>query len=282
MNKDYQYSTSRLLKTYVDLGSKYELILSAHDTNIVVETKDQALVKAKALQCSHFLMGEMNRTGETVIVSVTMYKVADGSKEWGTLQKASNPDDLDPIMQKIANSLNTKVEGQQNGDIYNVTDYESKELNKMTATTFYGVEIGGGVSNLHAKNNFPAGFSALYSGDLRTVIIDVKGSFYFGDVQMIDISLHANLPFSNKRNTPFVSGGLGYGATELNKYRNIDPNAFSNTLDASGLTLYAGGGYIVNRNSDINLRFNANAFFSMYKIDNTFPVGVLVGMTILF
>jgi hypothetical protein len=185
-------------------------------------------------------------------------------------------------MQTIANSLNTKADGAQNDDIYNVTDYESKELNKLKSSTFYGIEVGGGVSNLHAKNNFPAGFCALYSGDLRTVIIDIKGSMYFGDVQMYDLSLHANFPLSNKRNTPFLSSGLGFGTTYLLKYRNINPNDYSTSLNSTGLTLFAGGGYILNRNSDINVRFNANAFFSMYKIDNTFPFGVLIGMTLLF
>ena len=65
-------------------------------------------------------------------------------------------------------------------------------------------------------------------------------------------------------------------------YKNLDPYNYNYNWTASGLTIYAGGGYIVNRNSDINLRINANAFFSMYKIDNTFPMGILVGMTILF
>jgi hypothetical protein len=282
MNKDYQYATSKLLKTYVDLGNKYEIILSQHDTNLVVETKDQALAKAKAMNINHVLMGELNRTGETVIVSLTMYKTIDGTKEWGSMQKASKPDDLDPIMQKIASGLNTKVDGAVDGDIYNVTEYESKELNKMKATTYYGVEVGGGVSSLHAKNNFPAGFCAIYSGDLRTVIIDVKGSMYFGDVQMYDLSLHANFPLTTKRNTPFLSSGLGYGSTILKKYKYVSIYDYNKNWNASGLTFFAGGGYILNRNSDINLRFNANGFFSMYKIDNSFPCGVLIGMSLFF
>jgi len=274
MNKNYQYASSKLLKTYVDQGNKYEIVFPERDTNLVYESKDQAMMKAKSMGINHIIIGTLNRTGETVVISIVMYKVADGSKEWSALEKANGPDDLDPIMQKLATSMNISSDNSQKDDIYNVTSYESKELNKMKATTFYGLEIAGGSSSIHAKNNCPAGFSILYSGDLRTVIFDAKLGMYFSDVDMLNLSLHANFPLTNKRNTPFLSSGLGYGSTSLD-YHEIHEQS-------SGLTVFAGGGYILNRTSDINLRLNANGFFSMYKIDDSFPVGILIGMSIFF
>ena len=283
MNKDYQYSTSKLLKMYIDNVGKYEIILSKRDSNLVIETKEQAQEKAKALHANHFITGELNRSGETVIVSVSLFKTEDGSKEWGIMQKASSPNDLDPIMQKIASGLNVKDPKSTEGDIYNVTNYESKELNKMTATTAWGFEVGGGAGSLHAVSNHPAGFSALYSGDLRTAIIDVKGSLYFSDISMGNICLHVNVPLTQKRNSFLVSGGLGYGYTNLQKkFENSYNNMVNETLSNSGLTAFAGGGYILNRNASITMRFTANGFFSMYTIDNSYPFGVLIGMSVSF
>jgi TolB-like protein len=80
MHSDYQTSSTRLLKTYIELENKSELVLPKKDTSLFSETKEQALEKAKSLNISHVLIGELNRMGETVIVSVTLYKTETGEK----------------------------------------------------------------------------------------------------------------------------------------------------------------------------------------------------------
>ena len=287
MNKEYQNSTSHLLKMYIDQINKYELILPSKDTGFYKETKEQALLNAKRLNINHVIIGELNRIGESVIVSVTMLKTENGEKEWSAVQKASNPDDLDPIMKKIALGISGKITIEETGDIYNVTDNQAKELNKITATKYFGIEIGGGTTFLDVSKNNPAGFSLVWSGDLRNVIYDVKGSLYLtGNVKMYNFSIHIDYPFSDKNMTPFLGGGFGYGGTSILKtvtttnYGYVDTE--TNTYSGGGLTIFAGGGLIFMRTSNINLRLNANLFYSLYKVDNDNPSGILVSLSALF
>lgn len=278
MHSDYQTSVTRLLKTYIDEENKSELVLPANDTSYYRESKEQAFTKAKSLNINHVLIGELNRVGETVIISISMYKVENGEKEWNSIQKALSPEDIDPIMQKIAGLINNRNSIGNSDNIYNVTDYNSKQLNKMAANTYWGVEIGGGAAFINAKNNFPAGFGIVYSGDLRSLIFDLKGSMYFSDVNLYNINVQINYPLINKISSPFIGGGLGYGYTSIKK----DLQNNYNYYDGNGLTFYAGAGYIINRTSNINLRLNANLFFSMYQVNNIYPAGILLGVMVLF
>jgi len=171
-----------------------ELILPEKDTSYYRESKDQAIAKAKSLNIGHILLGELNRLGETVVISVSLYKADNGEKEWNIILKALSPDDIDPIMQKVADNLNNQNSINETDDIYNVTDYNSRQLNKITANTYWGIEIGGGASFFNVPNKFPAGFGLVYSGDLRSIIFDIKGSMYFSDVNLYNLSVQINYP----------------------------------------------------------------------------------------
>lgn len=291
MSQEYQLSTARLLKMYIEQDSKYELVLPAKDSSYYSETKEQTFANAKALKINHVLIGDLNRMGEKVIVSMIMYNTGNGEKEWTVMQKAITPEDLDPILQKVALSLNGKISINETTDIYNVTNNESKELNKIMANTYFGLEIGGGMTLFDVPRNSPAGFGLVYSGDMRNLIFDIKGSLYFSDVRLSNFSLHINYPLTDKKSTPYFGGGLGFGATTVMKeetYTNYygygNPYTYTNQkrYNGSGLTFYAGGGYIFNRTSSTCLRANVNLFYSMYKVDKEYPVGALISLSVLF
>jgi hypothetical protein len=278
MHTDYQNAAAHLLKTYLEAENKTELILPVKDTSYYNESKEQAIAKAKSLNINHILMGELNRVGETVVISISMYKAENGEKEWNTIQKAIGPDDLDPIMQKISDNINNRNSLNNSEDIYNVTDYNSRQLNKIAANTYWGIEIGGGATFINTSNKFPAGFGIVYSGDLRSIIFDLKGSMYFSDVNLYNLSVQINYPLINKISSPFIGGGLGYGFSTIKK----DIPDIYNYYSGNGLTLYAGAGYIINRTSNINVRLNANLFFSLYRVNNVNPSGILFGVMVLF
>ncbi|MBP7497626.1 MAG: hypothetical protein KA792_08195 [Bacteroidales bacterium] len=284
MHKDYQISASRLLKTYLEIDNKTELVLPDKDSSYYKETKEQSLLNARNLNINHILIGELNRVGETVVISLSMFN-SKGEKEWFTLQKASSPEDLDPVMQKIANSfINRNSSNNKEEDIFNVTEYDSKQLNKKTANSYFGIEIGGGPTSFNIDNSNTAGFGILYSGDIRSIIFDLKGDLFFSEVDLYNINIQVNYPFFKKNSSPYIGGGLGYGGTSVKvKIKNVSPNYdYTETFHGSGLTVYGGAGYIINRASNINLRFNANFFFSAYKVNEDYPYGALLTLMLLF
>jgi len=280
MHPDYQYSTSKLFKTYVDKNSKYLLVLPLrYDTLGVNESFDEAKQHASEQNCNYFIQGEFNRMGEIVIITISMYNTADGNKIWNTLSKALTPDDIDPILEKVAANLgNPNAESE--GDIYNVTAYDSKELNKIGANKYMGLTIGGGYSFVSGLNkNFPAGIGFAGSYDMRNVIFNMKAEMYFSDIKIYYVNIEAMYPLSTRKNTGFLSGAMGYGGVNI---LNNDNNYWDSYHRETGLFLFAGGGYLMNRNSNVALKFSGNLYTPFFKVNTTVPVGILFTTTLLF
>ena len=279
IHTDYQLSTARLFKLYAEKENKMEIYLPEKDSGYFHQNKEEAFSEAQKMGINNVLMGEMNRVGETVVIAVSLYDIQTGKKQWSTIQKAASPDDLDPIIQFFVNSLNNKNSGNYNGDIYSVTDYNAQNLKRKQANTNWGIELGGGVVLNNEKPVFPAGFGFVISGDIRDFIYDLKINLMFSEVNYSEISTHIQYPLSKKAQSPFLSAGLGFGASSV---INNDPAIFQMRERNNGLKLYAGGGYILNRSSDIQLKINANVFVSTYNIQNVAPVGALFGLILLF
>jgi hypothetical protein len=290
MHHDYQYSTSKLFKAYVDKNNKYQLIIPERVDSLSTG-KSIELVRQKAaeLNCTYFIQGELNRLGDIVIINVSMYNTSDSKKIWTSLLKASTPDDIDPIMEKMASTLGSQNQVNDNS-IYNVSGYEAKELNKIGANRYFGVSVGGGYAFVsHINKNFPAGFGVVGSYDMRNLIFNIKGELYFSDADIYYFDIDAIYPFSSLKNSAFLSGGMGYGGVTLTSNQPITssytlvPYSYSDTQTSEGgLLLFAGGGYLLNRNSDVSVRFAGNFFFPLFKVGTTIPVGVLISTTLLF
>ena len=279
INSDYQLSVCRLFKTYVDGNNKYTIILPAQqDTLRPAGTFDQTQAQAREAGATYFIRGELNRVGELAIVSLNLYRTSDGTKVWGGLEKAASPEDLDPVLSKLAGSMGTQ---DDKGNIYNVSDYRARELRKMNANNSFGFILGGGSTFVSGVNrNFPAGFGCMYQYDTRNLLLDLTGELYFSDVNLYFMSIQAWKPFSNTSNTPFAGGGIGYGGVTIQK--KVDVNSYTTENGQGGLMLFAGGGYLLNRDATVSLRFNGRLFVPLFKVYSEVPAGVLVSVAILF
>jgi hypothetical protein len=198
--------------------------------------------------------------------------------------KALTPDDLDPIMEKMATNIGI-TKPSNDGDIYGVTNYESKELNKIGANRYFGITIGGGYAFVqNVSKNVPAGFGLMGSYDMRNFIFNIKAEAYFSDVSVYYFNIDALYPLNSKKNTPFINGGMGYGGVSI-YHKNENTNMYMNSTTRNadgGLILFAGGGYIINRNSDVSLRFSGNLYAPLFQVNNTMPLGLLFTVSLLF
>jgi hypothetical protein len=284
IHPDYQYSASRLLKTYVDNNNKYLLILpEKYDSTYKLESIEESRQKAASLNAKYYLRGELNRLGDVLVVTVSLYNTSDRNKVWSTIKKARNPDDLDPIMTQIGQDLGLKNTSTTE-DIYNVSDYESKELNKIGSSRYFGVLIGGGYTFAnHVENNIPGGFGLIWTYDSRNFIFDFKGEAYFGDVKIYSISIDGLYPLSSRKNTPFVCAGTGYGGITIKNNNNPNLGLIPDYSSGNGLFLSAGGGYILNRNSDVSFQLSAKFLAPLFDVPgNSFPAGIMISTTLLF
>lgn len=289
MHPDYQYSVSKLFKTYVDNHSNYEVIMPAKpDSLYSPETKTETMKRAQKYQANYFIKGELNALDEIVIVSVSMYETSSGNKVWSDMLKAYTPDDLDPVMLRLSKTLGTDKKASDESDIYSVTDYESPELDKVSANKNFGVYIGSVYTPFKdVENNFSSGFGVKFSYDTRDLLLDLNGELYFQDIRIYNFNIAALYPFSKKKNTPYIGGGLGYGGmtiTKEEKAPNDDYpyNYYNKNVNGGGLSFFAKGGYLFNRTSDVNVRIEGGPYITTYEIDDQVPYGFMLNMVLSF
>ena len=186
MHWEYQISAAKIFRTYVNINNKYSLILpETKDTIYPKESFHQTITNAKSAGAKYFIIGEMNALNDVMIISMTLYTTADSNKVWTDMLKARTPDDLDPILQRLAKNIGTDKKASVDGDIYSVTNYDSKPLSKVNTNVNFGVAISGAYCFVNkVSNNTPAGFGLLASYDARDVIFDLQGDFLFGNIKM--------------------------------------------------------------------------------------------------
>ena len=286
VHPDYQYSTARLFKGYVDEAGRYELIIPERQDSVARQPASDAVRKeAQARGCAFYLIGDLNRIGETVIFNVALYSAKDGARVWGDKLKASTPEDLDPILQKVARAVGSGEKAAADGDIYSVTSYEGRELRQVRVRNAFGVAVGGmlftpGLLTGESWDDpFIGGLGLIWTYDARSILFELDGETYFTGrkTEFSSVSISAFKPFASSRLTPFAGGGLGLG--------NVSTESGGETVEEAGLLAHVGGGFIFNRTSNVQLRAQVRYQVGLFKMDDPvgdLPRGVLMRMELAF
>lgn len=286
LHPDYQYSISKLYKTYLDNLNVYFLVLPEKRDTLYNEPLTKTMQYAKEAGAVYFATGEINAVSNNLlVVSLTMYKTDDGKKEWNAMIKAKGMADIDPAMQRLAQAMTTKTKAEEEQDIYNVTEYDSKKLQKVNSSYFWGLTLGGAYPFMKEAGKPSAGLGGLLYYDGRNFMFDVKVEGYFGDVQMYNLNIDAFYPLSSKKHTPYLDAGLGISGTSYSSETVVDYGygkyPSKQFVSSGGLLFFAGAGYLFNRNSDVNFRTGIRGFASGYKTGNVVPCGIMFNITIL-
>lgn len=266
IHQDYRLSVTRLFRTYLENTGRYQVILpTVFDTSLVYENPESTRETARNAGASMFIRGELNRVGETVIITFKLYEVSTGNIVWMDLLKANTPDDIDPVLMKVARNIGTPKKASLDTDIYSVSAYDSRELRKLNMSSYIGLNLGGVMPSIKDDNVLGSGLGGMISFDARDILIDVSGEMYFSRHDIYFASINASYPFFQSRHTPFAGGGLGWGTSNLDyNYRALSQK---DRIVGYGLMLFANGGYYFNRNSSVGLRANLRFYYSLYDMD---------------
>lgn len=287
LKKDFQYSVTNLLKTYIEDAKKYRVVIPLrNDSNaITADQEELAVAYAKSINAKYYLLGTLTRLGETVVVRISLYETLSRNVVWSDRLKASSPEDLDPIMQRIGTNLGTENTASANADIYGVTKYESKELKKINPNMYFGAALSGFVPFNKITDEPVAGFCGAWSYDARTIILDIRGSYYFNRViDIYGVTFDVLYPLSKESKTFFVNGGLAIGGTTLSYKTSSSTNNYSYTVSntSGGFLLNTGGGYIFNRTSAAQLRLSGNLIHGFYRVNDKTTTGFAFKLEFLF
>lgn len=287
LKKDFQFSVTHLLKTYIEDTKRYRVIIPLrNDSNaITANQEERAIEYAKSVNAKYYLLGTLTRLGETVIVRISLYETASTNVIWSDRLKASSPEDLDPIMQRIATNLGTPNTVSANQDINSVTKFESNDLKKENSPYFFGGGIGLFVPFNQITNEPASGLGGTWSYDAQNIILDINGSYYFNQtIEIYWLAFDVLYPFNNTNKSFFAKGGLALGGTTADRIQtsvNYNYN-YSVPNSSGGILLNAGVGYLFNRKATAQLRFSGNLIHGFYKANDRTTTGIVFKLEFLF
>ncbi len=276
---ELQYSTSKLLKTYIEEYHDYTVFLPKKE-NDIYEPEDflVSIENAKKYEAELLLLGEINNIGSVAILTLNLYEVSTGNRIWRDLIKSFPLDDFDPVLSRLGRNFNTNIAAKDDIEIDDITLYEEeKEMRLITvqANNFTGILLGG---NYLWGQAFTPRFGVTYSYDVSSVILVIdfeysSNNFFqflstdypdpvFLKVRSGGMGMGVIFPFYKRKNSFYAHGALEFSATNLKR----DEPYIKET--EGGLGIYAGLGHLMARTSTANIRYEVGFTYPTYKVNN--------------
>ena len=230
----------------------------------------------------HFLQG-------VYIISLGVYETASMEQVWHDMAKGAAEQDLDPLLSRLGRSFLTDRTAKTDIEIDEVTTYDQQgvELAQIRVNHFVGVMLGGKVI---PSESTLSGFGLAYTYDASTVLFNFNFELFPSSTISINhsnpgqkmqsggVSLGVTYPLTRKRSTFYVNGGMEYGYTTIRQ----EDAEWGDKESKSGIGAYFGGGFLINRNSTVNLRIFSAVSIPFYSVNSTNVSGIKFGIVTSF
>ena len=284
MHGDYAVASSKLMKAYIEDDGRFILVVGSSQDGVTADNQEAVRAKAVEKGCSKYIIAEFTRLGESVIMSFKLYSVDKEAPVWDDRLKARNPDDFDPIIQRVARNIGTKNKAVDDSDIYSVTEQETKTPQRKGVNAYIGMSVGG-LMAVQPEVEVFAGLDFWLLYDAQVILFGIDWDMYGlgGDTPLdyMDFAISAYYPFGTRAITPFVGGGLAFSQTEYEskvpraeRYTDSDVYSYNYRSDdyeyndeSSGLTGFVGGGVMFNRSSRVMFVAQVKYMLNFYKND---------------
>lgn len=287
-----QYSTSKLIKSYIEDNHSYTILLDERiggEGYLSRESLQQSVVNATEQKARFFMRGEIHFLQGVYIISLGVYETASMEQVWHDMAKGAAEQDLDPLLSRLGRSFFTDRTAKTDIEIDEVTTYDQQgvELAQMKVNHFVGIMLGG---KAIPNESTLSGFGLAYTYDASTVLfnfdfelfpsstISINHSNPGQKMQSGGVSLGVTYPLTRKRSTFFLNGGMEYGYTTIRQ----EDAEWGDKESESGIGAYIGGGYLINRNSTVNLRIFTAVSIPFYHVDQTNVTGIKFGIVTSF
>lgn len=224
----------------------------------VEASPDEAVGAARGQGADLGAVLHITRLGNVARLRLTAYAAATGQMVYTDELPAASPDDMPPVLTRLAKGMATGKSAADNADIETVTATEAGPLRKRRATSVFGVELG---YQIPLTDPYEGGEQLALPGmaifwlyDARSFLADVSVGFHTdgGDGDYF-IGLGAYYPFSRGDVTPYLGGGFRYGHSEYGGE------------GGSGMVGLMNGGLIIGRLSTVQVRAEVGLFFNLFK-----------------
>lgn len=291
-NNGLQYSTSKLIKSYIEDNHDYTVLLDegiGGQRYLDREPLATSVAKATEINARYFMTGEIHYLQGVYIISLGVYETTTQEQVWHDMAKGAAEQDLDPLLSRLGRSFFTNRTAKTDIEIDEVTEYDQQgvELAQIKVNHYMGVMLGG---KAIPNESVLSGFGIAYTYDASTFLFNFDFEFFPSSSLSVnhrspDRSIHSGnaslgvtYPLSRKRTTFYINGGMEYSYTQINDSQyDVDYHD-----SESGIGAYFGGGLMINRNSTVNLRIFTAVSVPFYQVNDTNVTGIKFGIVTSF
>lgn len=219
----------------------------------------QAAEAARAAGADVAVTLRVSRLGANAHVRMGAYRT-DGSVAHVDELVAATPDDLDPVLQRLARGFAEGRPARTVAEVDTVTQKEAEAYRKMQATNVFGLRLGATMilnrAGTDEDTGTAAGLGIFWLYDARSFLADVGLDYYGGEGgHLFSIGLGAYYPFSRGNTSPYLGGGLAYSILE------------TGGDGGAGLAVRAGGGVLFGRLSSVQIRADVSFWLNTFSED---------------
>lgn len=177
-------------------------------------TPAQAGEAARAAGASLGVTLRVSRLGSLASVRLAAYR-PDGTVAHLDELSASGPNDLEPVLRRLAEGLAQGKPARLLAEIDSVTEREADPYLKQVATQVFGLRLGSAFllnrADALETTSGAAGGGLFWLYDARTFLADVSFDLNGGDDnRLVALGLGFYYPFSRANFSPYAGGGLAY------------------------------------------------------------------------
>ena len=205
----------------------------------------------------------VSRLGATALARLGAY-LTDGASFHSDELSALGPDDLDPVLRRLAEGLASRSPARDLAEIDTVTLRESRPLLKRQASYAAGLRLGALVPLERAdpdqRTGVVAGLGLVGFFDARSWLADISLDAWVSDLDFtsdpdraFQVSTGLYLPFSRGDVAPYLGGALAFGYSK-----------FGGDEGGTGLSARAAAGLLLGRLSDVSVRVEWAYFWNLY------------------
>ena len=246
-----------VLRSQLERTGRFEVVVAPAPQGHAEPTPADAAEAARAANASIGVTLRISRLGESAVVRLAAYGpdgVATHVDELG----AGSPDDLEPVLRRLARGLAEGRPARVLAELDSVTERESDPYLKYTATQLFGVRLGSAFfldcADGGGETASVSGGGIFWLYDARSYLADLSFDILAGDGRrLFALGLGFYYPLSKGNLAPYVGGGLGYHWTD------------TGGAGGSGLALRGAAGVIIGRLSTVQVRLEAGYHLSLFE-----------------
>lgn len=234
-------------------------------------TGPEAAAAAQAVGAGRAAVVRLSRLGNVLRARLAVYEVPGGRLLHGDDLPGLSTDDLDPVLQRLAQGYAQSDRAARVAELDTVTDKEARPLNRIPTAQGFGLRLGGITPLVPGGLESGTGGGFFWQYDGRTLIVDVGADGFWGrHYHDVSVGFGATVPLLPGNTTPYLGGGLRYAWVR-----------FEGDW-SSGLQPQAVAGVMIGRLTALQVRAEVTWFYAAFLTNQRHANGLLWTAAVVF